>query len=198
MRSGFQDESKHQYTDTEPLGDGSKCRIYGPLARQSTVTRSHANIPSSHGHAESRLSATETTATDGKVLTAEPRRASTFKHNTRVAGDKVRGAVYHSCVRSAHARSCQTNGAFTLLSLAQARQLPRLLPHLPATPPSVSPRLSLTLSLSTHPSSACRGPADHLFVFRDVTQSDNASLSGTSKLCERIIVRGKAGRASRL
>lgn len=100
--------------------------------------------------------------------------------------------------RSAHARSCQTNGAFTLLSLAQALQLPRLLPHLSATPSSVSPSRSPSISLCSPPPPLHRGPADHLFVFRDVTQSDNASLSGTSKLCDRIIVREKPGRASRL
>lgn len=91
----------------------------------------------------------ETMAMDGKVLTAEPRPASTFTPNTQLV-EITWTAPSNTRARSVHARGCQTNGAFTLISLAQARQLPRLLPHLSATPSSLLP-LPLSVSLRAPP-----------------------------------------------
>lgn len=86
-----------------------------------------------------------------------------------------------------HARSCQTNGDFTLISLAHRAQL-HLPPHLSLLPPSYSlppyrqslHAATLCLLLSLHPSIAHPAPAVHLFILCDVTQNNNVSLFGAA------------------
>lgn len=141
-----------KYVNMEPLNNDENWRYWPiPLSRVChTLARTH---PDQISHSV----AASTSQVRHPYLSAK-----SCLHLNRQNSNRRDGVdVGRQLKRSVHARSCQTNGGFTLLSLAHHAN-PHLLPHpsLPIAslfmqttpPPSLSPSFSSSLHCSSCPS----------------------------------------------